>query len=292
MNSPATTRQQVEALEDLRRFDPPAANRLARGLMTLPEVGGRFHGFRFRRELGRGAFGRVFLAEQEAMAGRPVALKVTADALGETNALSQLQHTNVVPIYSVHRDGPLQAVCMPYFGSTTLPDVIAGLGEGKTLPDTGEGLLGTLDDRNAGAHAPSSHRDGSAPSADPAAPAPSSASWADGPIPGGSRPTAQIEHLRRSNYVDAILWRWLRLADGLAHAHERGILQRERHGSQGGGVPARHAGRPPAQDRGGSRALPVGGGPLRCRGRPSLDGGAARRVALGGGPRPGLAVGG
>ena len=95
---------------------------------SLPEAGTEFLGFRLVEELGRGAFGRVFLARQGDLAGRPVALKVAADIVGESQTLAQLQHTNIVPIYSVHRAGPLQAVCMPYFGRTTLADVLRHLG--------------------------------------------------------------------------------------------------------------------------------------------------------------------
>ncbi|MDB5350335.1 MAG: tetratricopeptide repeat protein [Planctomycetota bacterium] len=227
LRSPKTTREQREVLHDLRRVDPTAADRLARGMIRLPEAGGRFLGFHLRRELGRGAFGRVFLADQEQMAGRPVALKITADALGETNALAQLQHTNVVPIYSVHRDGALQALCMPYFGSTTLADVIAGLDGGRKLPSSGRGLLSTLDDHKTREHARSTFRESTDPMMHSAAPPSLSSTPSDGAAPTESRPTAQIEHLRRSNYVDAVLWLGLHLADGLAHAHERGILHRD-----------------------------------------------------------------
>ena len=40
-------------------------------------VGDNFLGFQLTEELGQGAFARVFLARQESLAGRPVALKVT-----------------------------------------------------------------------------------------------------------------------------------------------------------------------------------------------------------------------
>jgi hypothetical protein len=43
----------------------------------LPHVGSTFQGFRLDAELGRGAFGRVYLAHQIELAGRPVALKIT-----------------------------------------------------------------------------------------------------------------------------------------------------------------------------------------------------------------------
>src|SRR4051794_20422524 len=48
---------------------------LADGPTTLPEVGSEFLGFRLIGELGRGAFGRVYLARQAGLASRPVALK-------------------------------------------------------------------------------------------------------------------------------------------------------------------------------------------------------------------------
>src|SRR3954453_11298600 len=90
------------------------------GPTPLPEVGSEFLGFRLIGELGRGAFGRVYLARQGDLASRPVALKVTPQLLDESQSLAQLQHTNIVPIYSIHRAEPYQAVCMPYFGDFTL----------------------------------------------------------------------------------------------------------------------------------------------------------------------------
>ena len=59
-------------------------------------------------------------SRQGDLADRPVALKVSAELFGEPQALAQLQHTHIVPIYSTHRVGRLRAVCMPYFGATTL----------------------------------------------------------------------------------------------------------------------------------------------------------------------------
>jgi eukaryotic-like serine/threonine-protein kinase len=90
-----------------------------------PEPGETFLGFRLVRELGRGTFGRVYLARQQGLADRPVALKVGRNLLAETESLAQLQHSNIVPVYSVHRQGALQALCMPYFGGTTLAEVLA-----------------------------------------------------------------------------------------------------------------------------------------------------------------------
>lgn len=205
----------AEFLRDLDRTDPRTAERLADALAALPPVGGRFLGFRLCGELGRGAFGRVYLARQGDLADRLVALKVSADVAGETRVLAQLQHTNVVPVYSVHRLGPLQAVCMPYLGATTLADTLADLKQQATMPASGAGLLSSLRSRSGRAAAPPGTPGG------PPAEAPAVGD------PAGAPANPHAERLRRLSYVPAVLWLVARVADGLAHAHERGIFHRD-----------------------------------------------------------------
>src|SRR6185369_3282421 len=113
---------------------------------SCPPLGSVFHGFNLVRELGRGAFGCVYPARQNDLAGRFVALKVSAHIDDEAQTLAQLQHTNIVPIYSAHRVGALQAVCMPYFGGTTLADVFKAI-RGKSLPTSGKHFVSTLHGR-------------------------------------------------------------------------------------------------------------------------------------------------
>src|SRR5262249_50003676 len=132
---------------DIQRSDPETANRLARAVTAMPEVGTEFLGFQLLRELGRGAFARVYLCQQGELANRFVALKVSPERDTETQTLAQLQHTNVVPISSVHRPGALQAVCMPYFGCTTLATVLKDLHGRDSLPESGKGLISTLVER-------------------------------------------------------------------------------------------------------------------------------------------------
>src|SRR6516164_5449504 len=114
----------ASGLEETPRANSDLAKRLAEALADMPAPGTDFLGFRLLAELGRGAFGRVYLAQQRDLASRYVALKVSTDILGESQALAQMQHTNIVPIYSVHRASPYQAVRMPYFGATTLADLL------------------------------------------------------------------------------------------------------------------------------------------------------------------------
>ncbi|MBL8811840.1 MAG: protein kinase [Planctomycetaceae bacterium] len=87
-----------------------------------------FPEFELVEELGKGAFGRVFLASQRTLASRYVVIKVTSDTTSEPERLARLQHSNIVPVYSVHRTAEWQAICMPYLGRRTLRDFIDGNG--------------------------------------------------------------------------------------------------------------------------------------------------------------------
>src|SRR5260370_10349379 len=110
-----------EQLEDIlcrpfpRRLVPP----------RIPEVGESLGGFRMLAELGHGIRGRVFLATQPALADRPVVLKITSCDGGEHLSLARLQHTHIVPLYSVQdflgRNLPI--LCFPYFGGATLSQI-------------------------------------------------------------------------------------------------------------------------------------------------------------------------
>jgi serine/threonine protein kinase/Tfp pilus assembly protein PilF len=175
----------------------------------FPKPGDVFLDFRLVSELGRGAFGRVFLAHQGGLAERPVALKVAVDLHQESNTLAQLQHTNIVPIYSVHRAGNLHAVCMPYLGATTLGDIYRNLLLEKRLPRSGQALVSTWRERRT-----RSKRTATEPESATTVPEPVAVQTA-------------FHALAGLSYIDAILWLTSRLADGLAHAHDRGILHRD-----------------------------------------------------------------
>ena len=92
-----------------------------------PRPGESFQGFDITSELGRGSMGRVFLARQRSMASRTIVLKVGQHLSSECEKLAKLQHPNVVPVYSFHPDGRMQAVCMPYRGPLTLAHLVARL---------------------------------------------------------------------------------------------------------------------------------------------------------------------
>jgi serine/threonine protein kinase/Flp pilus assembly protein TadD len=91
-----------------------------------PEPGDDFVGFRVVRELGRGAFARVYLATEPALGGRSVVLKVGMHGSGEAEILGRLRHDNIVPIHAMREDllTGMTVVCMPYLGATTLADAL------------------------------------------------------------------------------------------------------------------------------------------------------------------------
>lgn len=130
--------------------------------------------------------------------------------------MARLQHTNIVPIYSAHQAGPLNAVCMPYFGGTTLDDVLRGLGSEGTLPASGKHLISTLRNRHSTLHGSIV----SLAASSPAAPAPA-------PPTEPAHCPELLQQLERSSHVEAVLLIASRLADGLAHAHERGVIHRD-----------------------------------------------------------------
>ncbi len=220
----------ADLFRDVHRTSPEAADRLARGTLALPSAGDEFLGFELVDEIGRGAFGRVFLARQKDLANRQVVLKVTAEPAGESQTLAQLQHTNIVPVYSAHSRDPLHALCMPFFGTTTLADVLGALGSGARLPLSGKHFVSTVHDRRKATRVLSTIRPKPTAAAVAAPDAPTAAPPADNLGAAPAKPEERVSTLAALeglSYENAVLWVGARLADGLAHAHERGILHRD-----------------------------------------------------------------
>ncbi len=113
----------------------------------LPEVGDTLDEFHLVAELGRGGQGVVFLATQPFLADRPVVLKLTSCDGSEHLSLARLQHTHIVPLFSV-RDYScrrLRALCMPYFGGVTLAAVIDELARIPSAQRAGKDIVAVMD---------------------------------------------------------------------------------------------------------------------------------------------------
>ena len=176
-----------------------------------PRVGCRFGDFQLLAILGRGSFSTVFLATQLGLAGRYVALKVVRRQLGEPTHLARLQHTGIVPLYSVHRIGSYSALCMPYFGSATLAD---WLGSSESLSRNGQSLVETVQSAQMrlttiSPSEPDALMDGKEIE--------KVRVW----NASGAQP---LEKLRSFDTRYSALWLAQRLTAALAHAHERGVI--------------------------------------------------------------------
>ncbi len=165
-------------------------------LAPFPEAAQTIAGFHLVEELGRGSFARVFLAQERQLADRPVALKVARTGSREPQTLARLQHTHIVPVHSYRTDPAtgLHLLCMPYFGRVTLGRLLAD-DQARVAP-TGLELLAVLDRLD-----------------------PTEAS--------AGRQSSARATLSRLPVDRAIAWWGARLAEALAHAHDRGILHRD-----------------------------------------------------------------
>jgi eukaryotic-like serine/threonine-protein kinase len=157
-----------------------------------PAAGEALGKFVLERELGRGAFARVFLAREPLMGNRLVVVKLSTLAAPEAAILGPLQHKNIMPVLSLEQEPgeKLSALCMPYLGAATLVDVLdhAFADDRPTQASLIlEAALGAL-------------------------PAPVSAEVVPDPV------------LEQGSYVDGVLHLGIQLADALAAAHAKGIL--------------------------------------------------------------------
>ncbi len=237
-------------------------------------------GFRIIHELGRGAFAKVYLAEEIHLGGRLVAIKVSRAEGDEPRILARLQHANIVPVHSVCDDPEtgLRVLCMPFFGGANLAQVLDAAGGFSASGRAGKSLVEALDHisrrqpsiatdfvrpvsarsrSTAGASVPA--RQSCDPSTTPLAPAsdlsvaaaasaaagsafafgfrsllsrivrhaPAAADHATGLGLDDDPHQPALQFLREATAVQAAVWIVARLAEGLDHAHSRGLLHRD-----------------------------------------------------------------
>ncbi len=117
----------LQPVHECQRLLEAVWPRSAASSFELPKQFGRFS---IVRELGRGGFGVVFLAEDPVL-GRQVALKVPRPEvlvtpevrrrfLREAEAASRLDHPHIVPVYEVGEEGPICYIASAYCEGPTL----------------------------------------------------------------------------------------------------------------------------------------------------------------------------
>lgn len=165
--------------------------------VVWPDLGECFLGFSLLAELGRGAFGRVFLASEPDLGNRLVALKVALRGNEEAEMLGRLRHPNIMPVHSIREDADtgLTAVCMPYLGRATLCDVLDVAFVNSRPPTWARVVLDAVVSRHEQSEYPEENH---------------------------------VERIFRSgSYIDGIVYLILQLGGALAYTHSRGIWHRD-----------------------------------------------------------------
>lgn len=191
-----TTLRGLIEFEEILEFNEPLLREPApQPSVRWPRRGETFLDLRLVEILGRGAFARVFLAEEPNLGGRRVAVKIARNGSREAHTLGRLNHPHIVPVHSVRFDEPtgLTAICMPYLGRATLFHVIHAAFAARPPPSQGRFLLDVVRDLHR--HEPAL-----------AAAAPPNR-W-----------------LKRGSYLQAVIHLGRQLAGALAAAHAQGIL--------------------------------------------------------------------
>ncbi len=184
-------REQLRIMMDCHRVLEPSG-----AAPDFPSAGETVAGFRLVEKLGRGSRGRVVLATQTDLAARHVVLKITPLDGVEHLSLARLQHTNIVPVYSVvdDPDRSIRILCMPYFGRATLASLLDSLAAVPHVARTGPHFLAAIDRRF-----------------DPTRE----------PVPAAAAARQMLAHV---SYVQATCWVAASLADALQFAHDHGLV--------------------------------------------------------------------
>ncbi len=151
--------------------------------------------FRLGPILGKGGDAQVYIAHEEELGDRRVALKIAPDRGSEPSILGQLEHPNIVSVLSVCREEGrgLRGISMPYRPGQPLHEVIRRL--------------------DPSVHRPRAARE-----------LPSAAALLDLPEPARKDRPGWAGFPWEGSHPEGVAWVILTLARALAHAHEREIL--------------------------------------------------------------------
>ncbi len=166
----------------------------------VPElpVGEQVDDFQVLKQLGQGAFARVYLARQQSMQ-RLVALKATSRGSEEPQALSQLDHTNVVRVYDQREiaEPPTILLYMQYLAGGTLADCIKRIRDLPPSTWSGRHILESIDH---------------------------SLLDASQTVPEQS---SVRQRVARMEWAEVVAWIGIQLAEGLGYANAQGVLHRD-----------------------------------------------------------------
>ncbi len=125
----------LQGREHLRVYVEALLHTARQATLVAPDALPSVPGFVLQAEIGRGGMGTVYLARQETLAGRRVALKVlpatsalSARArerfLREARAIANLRHPNVITVHDVMADGDTCAYAMEWVEGASLAELI------------------------------------------------------------------------------------------------------------------------------------------------------------------------
>lgn len=166
----------------------------------VPElpVGQVVDDFHVLKLLGQGAFARVYLARQQSM-HRLCALKATSRGSEEPQALSQLDHANIVRVYDQREinDPPTILLYMQYLAGGTLADCIKRVRDLPPAMWDGKKILESIDQNLLDASQTA---------------------------PEQSNVRQQIAKME---WAEVVAWFGIQLAEGLDYANGKGVLHRD-----------------------------------------------------------------
>ena len=160
--------------------------------------GDRIDDFQLLTQLGKGAFAQVFLARQISME-RLVALKVSAHKGSEPQTLAQLDHANIVRVFDqrVANEPEARLLYMEVVPGGTLQEVVKRVRETDRKDRTGRLLLDCVDEQLGGSGVAS------------------------------PKNSANRHWLAGASWPMVVCQIGVQLAEGLAYAHEKGVLHRD-----------------------------------------------------------------
>jgi serine/threonine protein kinase len=221
----------------------------ATGVGTAPPLE-QLGDYRILREVGHGGMGVVYEAVQESL-GRHVALKVLPwygllnptqleRFRREAKAAARLHHTNIVPVFGVGEDNGIHYYAMQFIQGLSLDKVLYDVRrlrgsrgrEAQAAGEPGNPLSESVAQGLLSGQFPQPDPDpAEAPTKPAAAATPAASLSPTQPSSGSKVPTtgsgSPLTGLTESQYFRSVAQVGLQIAEGLAYAHQHGILHRD-----------------------------------------------------------------